>query len=112
VKAEALRAFALSLPEAEERETWGQATFRVRNKMFVIMNADGRRGTVKATREEQQAVLAENPRTFFYPAYVGGHGWIGVVVARVRGEEMRELVTEAWRMTAPKRLVASFDEGV
>jgi hypothetical protein len=25
--------------------------------------------------------------------------------------EMRDLITEAWRMTAPKRLVKAFDEG-
>jgi hypothetical protein len=110
MRSDALRSFALSLPEAQERETWGQATFRVRNRMFMVVNMDGKRGTVKATHEEQEAVLAENPRTFFYPSYVGVHGWIGVVVSRVRTDEMRELVTEAWRMTAPKRLVRSFDE--
>jgi hypothetical protein len=110
MRAATLRSFALSLPQAEERETWGEATFRVRNKIFMMMGTDGKRATVKASREEQQAVLAEDPDTFHYPAYVGGHGWIGVVVSRVRTEEMRELVTEAWRLTAPKRLVASFDE--
>ncbi len=31
------RRLALSLPEAEERETWGHPTFRVRDKMFMAM---------------------------------------------------------------------------
>ena len=35
-----LRAFALSLPEAEERETWGEATFRVRDRIFVMAAPD------------------------------------------------------------------------
>jgi len=110
VKPAAVRTFALSLPDAEERETWGEATFRVRNKIFLMMGADGKRASVKAAREEQEALLAEDPNVFFYPEYVGVHGWVGIVVARVHTAEMRELITEAWRMTAPKRLVKAFDE--
>ena len=52
-------------------------------------------------------MLASDPETFFRPDYVGVHGWIGVVTARVDPDEMRELITEAWRMTAPKRLTAT-----
>ncbi|GLY79792.1 MmcQ/YjbR family DNA-binding protein [Actinoallomurus iriomotensis] len=106
---EALRAIALALPEAHERETWGNATFRVREKIFVIMAADGTSASVKATKDEQTALLAEDPETFTHPAYVGRHGWVGVDVARVGEEHLRELVTEAWRLTAPKRVVRAFD---
>ena len=31
-----LRRMCLSLPEVEERETWGEATFRVRDKIFAM----------------------------------------------------------------------------
>jgi hypothetical protein len=50
-----------------------------------------------------------NPGTFFVPPYVGPSGWVGVHYHTVDRDEMRELLTEAWRLTAPKRLVASFD---
>ena len=106
---EDLREIALSLPEASERETWGSATFRVREKIFVIMSGDGTGASVKATRDEQSALIAEDPETFTYPAYVGQHGWIGIDVQRIGDEHLRELVTEAWRMTAPKRAVRAFD---
>jgi hypothetical protein len=111
MQARTVRKLALSFPEAEERETWGEATFRVRNKIFMMLGADGKRASVKGTREEQAALVAENPDTFYRPEYVGVHGWVGIVLARVDPDEMRELVTEAWRMTAPKRLVKTFDEG-
>jgi hypothetical protein len=107
--ADAMRALALALPEAEERETWGDVRFRVRDKMFVVMGPDGREATVKATREEQQALIHGDPETYYVPSYVGQHGWIGVRITRAQRDELRELVTEAWRMTAPKRLVAAFD---
>lgn len=106
-----VREIALSLPEAEERETWRSVTFRVRNKIFVIMSDDGTNASVKASREEQKALIAEAPETFTYPAYVGRHGWVGVDVTRIGRDHLRELVTEAWRMTAPKRLVKTFDTG-
>jgi len=109
MKPDALRAIALSLPEAEERATWGDATFRVRNKIFVIMRTDGKRASIKATHDEQHALVAENPSTYYLPEYVAHHGWVGVRIARARTDEVRELVIEAWRMTASKQAVRTFD---
>jgi len=43
---------------------------------------------------------------------VGPSGWVGAVVARVDPGEMRDLVLEAWRMTAPRELVDGYDQGV
>jgi hypothetical protein len=73
-----LRRFALSLPQAEERETWGEATFRVRNRIFMMLVDGEREAWVKASRLEQEALLGSDPEVFFHPPYVGGHGWIGV----------------------------------
>ena len=104
------RELALSLPEATEKETWGHPTFRVRNKMFASAASDLSTATVKSTHEEQRALTQSEPDTFFIPKYVGKHGWIGMQLDRVDPEELRELVIEAWRMTAPKRLVTAWDE--
>ena len=104
------RELALSMPEAHEKETWGHPTFRVRNKMFASSATDGSTCTVKSTIDEQRALTQMDPATFFVPAYVGHAGWIGIVLDRVDPGELRELVIEAWRMTAPKRLVAAWDD--
>ena len=112
MRASTVRSFALSLPEAEERETWETATFRVRNKIFVMFDEKERHLWIKSTHDEQQALIAMNPDAFFVPSYVGSKGWIGVVVSKAERGEVEELLTEAWRLTAPKRLVAAFDEGV
>jgi hypothetical protein len=107
---EAARGLALSFPETEERETWGHPTFRVRDRMFMAMATDGRTVTVKATREAQAALVGSEPETFSVPAYVGRHGWVGIALERVDPEELAELVEDAWRMTAPKRVVRAFEE--
>jgi hypothetical protein len=110
MRAATVRSFALSLPEAEERETWGDATFRVRNKIYVMFDEKERHLWVKSTHDEQRALIAMHPDTFFVPSYVGSKGWVGVVVSKADRGEVEDLITEAWRMTAPKRLVAAFDE--
>src|SRR5215211_8889086 len=104
------REFALSLPEATEKEAWGHPTFRVRDKMFAIAASDLATASVKSTLDEQRALTQMEPDTFSVPAYVGRHGWIGIVLDRVDADELHELVVEAWRMTAPKRLVKHWDE--
>lgn len=106
-----LREFALDLPGAEERETWGHPTFRVRDKIFASMydGDDGAVATVKATPEEQEALVGADPQTFGVASHVGRYGWTRIRLDRVDPDELRELVVEAWRRTAPKRAVAAFD---
>jgi hypothetical protein len=77
----------------------------VRDKMFAAMATDGRSASIKATKEAQAALVGSEPEVFSIPAYVGHHGWVGVALAKVDLDELRELITEAWLMTAPKRLV-------
>ena len=104
-----LRALALRMPGAEERETWGHPTFRIRDKIFAGLAEDGATATVKASKEEQAALLGSDPETFAQAPYVGQHGWVTIQLARADRVEIEELVIEAWRATAPKRLVAEFD---
>ena len=99
----------LGLPEVTERESYGNMTgFRVRDKGFCYFDEAEGVVMLKATREEQVALIAEDPDTFA-PSWAGGRfAWVKVKLATVDPGELNELVTEAWRLTAPKRLVASF----
>jgi hypothetical protein len=108
-----LRELALGLPGAQERETWGHPTFRVRDKIFASMfeGDDGVVATVKASPEDQAELVAADPATFAVASHVGRYGWTRVQLDRVDPDEMRDLVVEAWRRTASKRAVAAFDGG-
>jgi hypothetical protein len=77
--------------------------------MFAAMSDDGQQASVKATRQEQAALVAAAPENFGVPAYVGRHGWVSIQLATVDPTELRELLVEAWRQTAPRRLVAAYD---
>jgi hypothetical protein len=109
VKASEVRRIALSLPETEERETWGEPTFRTKNRIFVTLTSDGKHAAVKARKEHQHSIVASNPKTFSVAAYVGRFGWISVRLATVSPRAMRVLIIDAWCRTAPKRAVAAYN---
>ncbi|HLY57200.1 MAG TPA: MmcQ/YjbR family DNA-binding protein [Stellaceae bacterium] len=102
-----LRAICLALPEAEERETWGETNFRVREKIFALVGGARTSFVCKAPPGVQAILVGADPDRFFVPAYVGHKGWVGV---RLTGDpdwdEIATLVTRSYRMTAPKKLAA------
>jgi len=113
VKYEQVRDWVLALPGGEEVmvEQWDHPTLRVNNKMFASGMTGSRTMTVKTSKEEQGALIAESPEVFSIPAYVGRFGWVQVDLSKVDKQELHELVIEAWRRTAPKKLVKQFDAG-
>ena len=97
----------LGLPGVEEAEGWaGQPVFKVRNKSFAYLSEDGARLLLKALREEQEALVAEDPEVYS-PSWASGRlARLDVHIEPAEHQELRELVTEAWRLTAPKYLIA------
>jgi predicted DNA-binding protein (MmcQ/YjbR family) len=105
-----LRAICLALPEAEEKEAWGDPTFRVRDKIFAMPKAgDGRLSLwCKAPPGSQAILVGADPERFFVPPYVGHKGWIGMRLDRSPDwNEVTLLVRRSYRLTAPKRLANS-----
>ena len=109
VRVATVRKLALALPNAVEKETWDTATFRVRNKIFAMLADSEREIWIRSTHDEQRALTQMDPDTFSVPPYVGPSGWVGARLATVDRDELAELLTEAWRMTAGKRAVDAFD---
>jgi hypothetical protein len=60
---------------------------------------------------EKQALIASDPETFFTSAHYDGYPAVLVRLPSIGTEELTELLTDAWRSRAPRRLVARFDEG-
>lgn len=105
-----LRAICLSLPEAEERETWGSPTFRVRDKIFAMARDrdDGRPAVwCKAPSGAQAILVGADPARFFAPPYVGPKGWVGVILDDGPDwDEVATLVRRSFRLVAPRALAA------
>jgi hypothetical protein len=104
-----LRAICLALPEAVEKEAWGDPTFRVRDKIFAMeKRGDGRISLwCKAPAGSQMVLVGADPERFFVPPYVGHKGWVGVRLDHEPGwDEVAAIVRRSYRLIAPKRLAA------
>lgn len=107
------RRIVAELPGASEVDVpeWGHPTFRVNNKMFASGSPESPTMSVKASKEDQAELIAAHPETYAVARYVGRYGWVEVTLSGVDKEELRELLLEAWRRTAPKKLVREFEQG-
>jgi hypothetical protein len=62
--------------------------------------------------EEKQALIASDPEKFFTEPHYHGYPAVLVRLDAIDGEELSELLTDAWRNAAPRKLVAEFDAGL
>jgi hypothetical protein len=111
---ERVRAICLALPEATEGGGVGNPSWRVRDKIFAMRHDAhaGRWGIWCKAPPGQRALVDGDPDRFFAPPYVGVHGWIGISLAAEQDWSfVADLVEDAYRMTAPKRLITALDSG-
>ncbi len=102
-----VRAICLALPEAREKEAWGDPTFRVRNKIFAMeKRGDGRISLwCKAPSGSQAVLVGADPQLFFVPPYVGSKGWVGIRLDNNPDwDEVASVIKRSYRLIAPKRL--------
>jgi hypothetical protein len=106
-----LRRLCLALPGTTERNSHGEPAFFVGGKQFVSVD-DHHHGADRlvcwcaAPPGRQQECIDRDPVRFFRPPYVGYRGWLGVRIdLDPDWDEVAEIVEDAWRSVAPKRLL-------
>jgi hypothetical protein len=104
-----VRAIALSLPQTEERPSYGTPGFRVGDRLFARIREAGVLVVWCADEGEKDFLLRADPEKFFTIPHYDGHASVLVRLAAVERDELAELLTEAWRGRAPKRLAESLD---
>jgi hypothetical protein len=112
---ERLRSICLSMPEATERLSHGEPTWFVRGKKTFVTYADHHHDDrlafwCAAPDGVQAEMVSAEPNRFFVPPYVGVRGWLGVRLdISTDWDEIAEIVTEAYRHVAPRKLIALLD---
>ena len=106
-----IRRIALSLPETLERPSYGTPGFRVADRLFARLRDDGESLVVwVADQGEKAALLQADPDKFFTTAHYDGHPSVLVRWSLVDVDELTELLTDAWRVRAPQRVLRSHPE--
>ncbi|HVN87541.1 MAG TPA: MmcQ/YjbR family DNA-binding protein [Candidatus Binatia bacterium] len=106
-----LRTICLALPEAFEKEAWGECTFRVTGgSMFAMTDNNHHKSGhvavwVKAPPMVQEILVNADARRFFVPPYMGPKGWVGVRLDyKVDWDELAGILKDGYLMSAPGRL--------
>ncbi len=103
--ADAVRRVALGLPRAHEVMVRGRWKFRVKQIVFVAFSRDEQAMGFGFPRAERDGLVASAPDTFFLPGESDlRYQWVCAHLGRLDPDEMRELVTDAWRMCTPRML--------
>jgi hypothetical protein len=106
-----IREWVLALPGTSEVfvDKWGEYTLRAGEKIIVIGDPERPTASVKASVADQAELLASAPDTYAKAAYVGRYGWVTVTLAKADAGELQRVIADAWRATAPKKVVKAYD---
>ena len=104
-----VRTAALSLPETTEKPSYGTPAFRVKDKLFARIREEGDVLVLWCDDVgEKEAMIDSEPEKFFTTPHYDGHPMVLVRFGAINRTELRELLTESWRIRAPKRLRDAF----
>jgi len=120
---EEVRRMALELPETSERVSRDLRQWQVKDKLFVwerplrradiqALGDDAPDGPILGARVEhlgaKEALRADDEGVFFTTPHFDGYPAILVRLDRIAGDDLPEVIIEAWLARAPKRLVKAY----
>jgi hypothetical protein len=103
-------AIGTRLPGVEVGTSFGTPALRAGGKGMCRLRTDPDALVLRVTDlGEREALLQGQPEAFFSTPHYDGHPYVLVRLEAVDPTELAELLEEAWRLRAPKRLVAQHD---
>jgi hypothetical protein len=102
-----VRREALALPRAYEAVVRDRVKFRVGRIVFLAASQDETLLGFGFPKEEREALVASEPDKFMLPKPGDmRYNWAVVKLDAIDGEELAEIVFDAWSLTVPKTLAA------
>ena len=103
-------AIGKAFPGVEESLTYGTPSLKVKGKFMCRLRTDPDALVVRVLDlADREALLHGKPQVFFSTPHYDGYPYVLVRLAKVGKRQLRELIEDAWRIRAPKRLVSEYD---
>jgi hypothetical protein len=103
---------AARFPGVEVGTSYGTPSLKVRNKFICRMRTNPDALVVRTIDlADAEALLKGRPDVFFTTAHYDNYPVVLVRLDVVDREQLAELIEDAWRLQAAKRVVAAFDAG-
>ncbi|HEY3714913.1 MAG TPA: MmcQ/YjbR family DNA-binding protein [Jatrophihabitantaceae bacterium] len=104
-----VRSIAAELPGSYEVVVRDRVKFRVGRYVYIAFSRDETVMGFGYLRDERDALVASDPETFLPPDPVDvRYHWVQARMAALDTVQLRDLVVDAWRIAAPKRLSAEY----
>jgi hypothetical protein len=99
-------------PGVEVGNSWGTPALKVNDKFLCRMRTNPDALVLRVIHMgEREALLQGDPGTFFTTPHYDGYPAVLVRLDKVDPTELAELLEDAWRTQAPKRLIAQYEDG-
>src|SRR5215204_9682 len=104
-----IRAFAITLPRSTEGLVRGRVKFRIGRIVFLSFSRDGTVLGFAFPKDWRDALVQAEPEKFSLPGQADlRYHWVHVRLAAIDGDEMRDLVEDAWAFVVPKRVAEEY----
>jgi hypothetical protein len=104
-----VRSVVAGFPRSYEALVRDRVKFRVGRIVYLAFSRDERLMGFAFPKEERDALVESEPDKFMMPGRSDlRYNWVVVRLDAIDPAEMREIVTEAWRMVVPKRVAADY----
>ncbi len=103
----ALCRLAKKLPGVEEGSSYGTPALRVRKKLLARLKEDGMTVALRVDVLERDLLLESDSKAFLLTDHYRPYPFVLVRLEHVPLDVVEELLEQAWRSEAPKRLIAT-----
>jgi hypothetical protein len=104
-----LCAHAATLPGVEQGTCYGTPALYVRKKFMARLKEDGDSVAIKLDFADRDVLLEADPRAFYLTDHYRPYPAVLMRLGQVRPGVAFELVEQAWRRAAPKRLLLAHE---
>lgn len=95
---------AREFPGVEDSTSYGTPALKVHGTLLARLKEDGETLVLKTTFTDRELLLGGAPDVFYLTDHYLKYPWILVRLSQIDEPFLRELIAEAWRLSAPARL--------
>ena len=106
-----VRRLILALPGVEDGVSYGMPSFKLAGKFFARLRDDDTVLVVHLRSfEDRDGLLEHEPSAFFTTDHYRNYPTVLVRLARVKPMLLKEILADAWRRAAPRKLLKEHGE--
>ena len=104
-----VRLAAQEFPGVEDSTSYGTPALKVRGKLLARLHQSGECVVLRADLLDREILMQSDSEVFYITDHYRDYPWILVRLSAVDAAALPDLLERAWRLVAPKTLLAKYD---